>query len=37
MNFKNFIEEIKRMLKEALGDSFTVEEKTVLKKNSFLN
>lgn len=33
MNFKNFIEEIKRMLKEALGDSFTVEEKTVLKNN----
>ena len=33
MNFKNFVEEIKLMLKESLGDSFTVEEKTVLKNN----
>lgn len=33
MNFENFIKEIKQMVKENLGQSVKVEEKTVLKNN----
>lgn len=33
MSFEKFIEEIKKMVKEYLGDSIRVEDKTVLKNN----
>ena len=33
MNFENFIEEIKKMVKEYLGGNIRIEEKTVLKNN----
>mgnify|MGYP007017245746 CR=1 FL=1 len=33
MNFENFIEEIKKMVKEYLGEGVRVENKTVLKNN----
>ena len=33
MNFENFIEEIKKMVKDYLGDNVRVEDKTVLKNN----
>ena len=33
MNFENFIEEIKKMVKDYLGENVRVEDKTVLKNN----
>ena len=33
MNFENFIMEIKKLVKEYLGEEVRIEEKTVLKNN----